>query len=364
MANGSTKIELEPDVALWLERCVEKGFTAPTWPTEFGGGGLSAELAKVFYEEMGKANARTPLTGMGMTMIGPTLLEYGTQAQKERHMPKIIRGELQWCQGYSEPNAGSDLAALNTRAEDQGDHYLLSGQKIWTSGAYTADWMFALVRTDFDAPKHDGISFVLLPMDQPGVTVKPIRLISGSSPFCETFLDNAVASKDDLVGDLNRGWTVGKRLLQFERSGIGGLSGGARPTEAGTSLPEIAKQYVGEESGRISDPAIREKVTTLNMNRASFRLTAQRANAENKSGTPGAATSIFKLYGAALQQDGAELKRELMGFQGLGAQGHGFSDFELTTVEEWLHTKATTIYGGSNEIQANIIAKRVLGLPE
>ena len=364
MANGSTKIELEPDVALWLERCVEKGFTAPTWPTEFGGGGLSAELAKVFYEEMGKANARTPLTGMGMTMIGPTLLEYGTQAQKERHMPKIIRGELQWCQGYSEPNAGSDLAALNTRAEDQGDHYLLSGQKIWTSGAYTANWMFALVRTDFDAPKHDGISFVLLPMDQPGVTVKPIRLISGSSPFCETFLDNAVASKDDLVGDLNRGWTVGKRLLQFERSGIGGLSGGTRPTEAGTSLPEIAKQYVGEESGRISDPAVREKVTTLNMNRASFRLTAQRANAENKSGTPGAATSIFKLYGAALQQDGAELKRELMGFQGLGAQGDGFSDFELTTVEEWLHTKATTIYGGSNEIQANIIAKRVLGLPE
>ncbi|MBV26862.1 MAG: acyl-CoA dehydrogenase [Gammaproteobacteria bacterium] len=364
MANGSTKIELEKDVALWLERCVEKGYTAPTWPMEFGGGGLSAELAKVFYEEMGNANARTPLTGMGMTMIGPTLLEYGTQEQKERHMPKIIRGELQWCQGYSEPNAGSDLAALNTRAEDQGDHYLLNGQKIWTSGAYTADWMFALVRTDFDAPKHDGISFVLLPMDQPGVTVKPIRLISGSSPFCETFLDNAVAAKEDLVGDLNRGWTVGKRLLQFERSGIGGLSGGARPAQSGSSLQDIAKRYVGEADGRISDAAIREKVTTLSMNRASFRLTAQRANAENKSGTPGAATSIFKLYGAALQQDGAELKRELMGFQGLGVQGEGFSDFELTSVEEWLHTKATTIYGGSNEIQANIIAKRVLGLPE
>ena len=364
LANGSTKIELEKDVAIWLERCAEKGFTAPTWPTEFGGGGLSAELAKVLFEEMGKANARTPLTGMGMTMIGPTLLEYGTQAQKERHMPKIIRGELQWCQGYSEPNAGSDLAALNTRAEDKGDHYLLNGQKIWTSGAFTADWMFALVRTDFDAPKHEGISFVLLPMDQEGVTVKPIRLISGSSPFCETFLDNAVAAKDDLVGDLNKGWTVGKRLLQFERSGIGGLSGGARPSEAGTSLPDIAKKYVGEAAGRISDPAIREKVTTLNMNRASFRLTAQRANAENKSGTPGAATSIFKLYGAALQQDGAELKRELMGFQGLGVQGEGFSEHELTSVEEWLHTKATTIYGGSNEIQANIIAKRVLGLPE
>jgi alkylation response protein AidB-like acyl-CoA dehydrogenase len=364
IANGSSKIELEPDVALWLERCAEKGFTAPTWPTEFGGGGLSAAQAKIFYEEMGNVGARMPLGGMGMTMIGPTLLEYGTQAQKERHMPKIIRGEIQWCQGYSEPNAGSDLAALNSRAEDKGDRFVINGQKVWTSGAATADWMFALVRTDPDAPKHEGISFVLLTMDQPGVTVKPIRLISGSSPFCETFFDDAVADKDNLVGELNKGWTVGKRLLQFERSGIGGLTGGARPAQAGTGLVEIAKTYVGEREGKIDDPAIREKVTKLNMNRAAFRLTALRANAENKSGTPGAATSIFKLFGAALQQDGAELKRELMGFKGLGVGGNEFSEMEITSVEEWLHTKATTIYGGSNEIQANIISKRVLGLPE
>lgn len=364
-SNGSTKITLAPDVALWLERCAEKGFTAPTWPTEYGGGGLSGAEAKILYEEMGAISARTPLVGMGMTMIGPTLLEYGNDAQKAEHLPKIIRGEVQWCQGYSEPNAGSDLAALSSRAEDQGDHFVINGQKVWTSGAATADWMFALVRTDFDAPKHEGISFVLLTMDQPGVTVKPIRLISGSSPFCETFFDNAIASKDNLVGDLNKGWTVGKRLLQFERSGIGGLSGGARPAQSGPSLADIAKQYIGEEKGRIGDAAVREKVTTLNMNRAAFRLTAMRANAENKSGTPGAATSIFKLFGAALQQDGAELKRELMGFRGLGADdANGFSEAELTATEEWLHTKATTIYGGSNEIQANIIAKRVLGLPE
>ena len=364
-ANGSTKITLESDVALWLERCAEKGFTAPTWPTEYGGGGLSDAEAKILYEEMGAVNARTPLVGMGMSMIGPTLLEYGNDAQKAEHLPKIIRGEVQWCQGYSEPNAGSDLAALSSRAEDHGDHYVINGQKIWTSGAATADWMFALVRTDFDAPKHEGISFVLLTMDQPGVTVKPIRLISGSSPFCETFFDNAIASKDNLIGDLNKGWTVGKRLLQFERSGIGGLSGGARPAQTGPSLADIAKQYIGEKDGRISDPAIREQVTALNMNRAAFRLTASRANAENKSGTPGAATSIFKFCGAALQQDGAELKRELMGFSGLGADdAMGFSESELTATEEWLHTKATTIYGGSNEIQANIIAKRVLGLPE
>ncbi|MEC8059997.1 MAG: acyl-CoA dehydrogenase family protein [Pseudomonadota bacterium] len=364
-SNGSSKITLESDVALWLERCAEKGFTAPTWPAEFGGGGLSSAEAKILYEEMGTANARTPLVGMGMSMIGPTLLEYGSDAQKAEHLPKIIRGEVQWCQGYSEPNAGSDLAALSSRAEDQGDHFVINGQKIWTSGAATADWMFALVRTDFDAPKHEGISFVLLTMDQPGVTVKPIRLISGSSPFCETFFDNAIASKDNLVGELNKGWTVGKRLLQFERSGIGGLSGGARPAQNGPTLAAIAKQYIGEDNGRISDAAVREKVTTLNMNRAAFRLTAMRANAENKSGTPGAATSIFKLFGAALQQDGAELKRELMGFNGLGADDpNGFSESELTATEEWLHTKATTIYGGSNEIQANIIAKRVLGLPE
>ena len=362
---GSTKITLERDVALWLERCAEKGFTAPTWPTEYGGGGLSNAQAKILYEEMGAMNARTPLVGMGMSMIGPTLLEYGSDAQKAEHLPKIIRGELQWCQGYSEPNAGSDLAALNSRAEDNGDHFVINGQKIWTSGAATADWMFALVRTDFDAPKHEGISFVLLTMDQPGVTVKPIRLISGSSPFCETFFDNAIASKDNLVGELNKGWTVGKRLLQFERSGIGGLSGGARPSQTGSSLADVAKQYIGETNGRISDPTVREQVTKLNMNRAAFRLTALRANAENKSGTPGAATSIFKLFGAALQQDGAELKRELMGFRGLGADtNNGFSDSELTATEEWLHTKATTIYGGSNESQANIIAKRVLGLPE
>ena len=236
-----------------------KGFTAPTWPTEYGGGGLSDAEAKILYEEMGAINARTPLVGMGMSMIGPTLLEYGNDAQKAEHLPKIIRGEVQWCQGYSEPNAGSDLAALSSRAEDHGDHYIINGQKIWTSGAATADWMFALVRTDFDAPKHEGISFVLLTMDQPGVTVKPIRLISGSSPFCETFFDNAVASKDNLVGELNKGWTVGKRLLQFERSGIGGLSGGARPAQSGPSLADIAKQYIGENDGRISDPAIERR---------------------------------------------------------------------------------------------------------
>jgi alkylation response protein AidB-like acyl-CoA dehydrogenase len=361
---GSSKITLDADTALWLERCAERGYTVPTWPKEYGGGGLSAPEARVLYEEMGDIGARTPLVGMGISMIGPTLLEFGTPDQKERHVPKIARGEVQWCQGYSEPNAGSDLASLQTRAVDNGDHFVINGQKIWTSGAATADWMFALVRTDPDAPKHDGISFVLLSMDQDGVTTKPIRLISGSSPFCETFFDDAIAKKEDLVGELNKGWTVGKRLLQFERSGIGGLSGGAR-RGSGSGLAKIAKQYVGMDDGKIVDVGVREKLTTIELDRAALALTAQRVNEETKSGTPGAATSIFKLVGAGLQQDVAEFKREMMGTRGLGAHDlTGFDKAELQAAEEWLHLRTTTIYGGSNEIQANIIAKRVLGLPD
>jgi alkylation response protein AidB-like acyl-CoA dehydrogenase len=365
IATGSSKITLEPDVARWLEACVERGYTAPTWPTEYGGGGLTPQQARVLYEEMAAIRARSPLMGMGLSMIGPTLLEFGTPEQKQRHLPKIVRGEVQWCQGYSEPNAGSDLAALKTRADDQGDHFVINGQKIWTSGAATADWMFALVRTDFTAPKHDGISFVLLPMDQPGLTVKPIRLISGSSPFCETFFDNAIAQKEDLVGELNKGWTVGKRLLQFERSGIGGLTGGgARRGAPGESLVRAARQYVGERDGRISDPDLRDTLLRHNMHSAAFALTAQRANEENRSGTPGAATSIFKLVGARLQQNSADLRRQIMGIRGLGTDPDTFDAAELEATQEWLASKATTIYGGSDEIQANIIAKRVLGLPD
>ena len=220
MPTGSTKIKIEdPDVTLWLDRMIEKGWTAPTWPKEFGGAGLSTEEYVVLIEEMRRIDARPALGGMGTSMIGPTLLEYGTDEQKQEHLPKIAKAEVAWCQGYSEPGSGSDLASLNTRAVDSGDHYLINGQKIWTSGAQWADWMFCLVRTDPDVPKHNGISFVLLSMDQPGVTVKPIRLISGNSPFCETFFDDAVAYKDNLVGELNKGWTVGKRLLQHEDRG-------------------------------------------------------------------------------------------------------------------------------------------------
>lgn len=364
------QIYSRPEAAVWLERMAEKGWVAPTWPQEYGGGGLDLEHASVLSQEMKRIRATSPSSGMGLTMIGPTLLEFGTEEQKQRHLPSICNGTISWCQGYSEPGAGSDLAALQTRAVLEGDHFVINGQKVWTSGAQHADWMFALVRTDPAAPKHEGISFVLLDMHQPGVTIKPIQLISGSSPFCETFLDNVIARRDDLVGELHRGWTVGKRLLQFERSGIGGLAGASKKKEKKQSKPvnelaAVAKQYTGELDSKIADEGAREKVLSHSMRERAFNLTAQRVAQESSSGkTPGATTSIFKLVGANLARNATELRSELMGFQGLGWEGEGFTDSEINSTRMWLNSRAVTIYGGTNEVQMNIVAKRVLGLPD
>jgi len=353
------------DARAWRERLIEKGWSAPTWPTEYGGGGLDNEEYMVLIQELRRARATVPFGGMGMSLIGPTLLELGTDDQKRRHLPPIVRGEVNWCQGYSEPSSGSDLASLRTRAVDNGDHFVINGQKIWTSGAQFADWMFALVRTDPDVPKHEGISFVLLTMHQPGVTVKPIQLISGSSPFCETFFDDAVAKKEDLVGELNKGWTVGKRLLQFERGSMASLVGGAAVREAGPTLEGRAKDYAGEQDGRIADDALRSKIVLHNINDRAFRLTQRRTMEEAKDGrTPGPATSIFKMYGTELQQDKSSLLVEMRGTRGLGWDGEGFEPGEIGDTRAFLANRAASIYSGSNEIQRNIIAKRVLGLPD
>ena len=353
------------DARMWRERLIEKGWSAPTWPTEYGGGGLSNEEYMTLIQELRRARASVPFGGMGQSLIGPTLLELGTEDQKRRHIPPIVRGEVNWCQGYSEPSSGSDLASLRTRAVDNGDHFVINGQKIWTSGAQFADWMFALVRTDPDVPKHEGISFVLLTMHQPGVTVKPIRLISGSSPFCETFFDNAIAKKEDLVGELNKGWTIGKRLLQFERGSMATLVGGAAVGEAGPTLEGRAKEYAGERDGRIGDDALRVRVIEHNINNQAYRLTQRRTVQEATDGrTPGPATSIFKMYGTELQQDKSSLLVEMRGTQGLGWEGESYSAVELGDTRTFLANRAASIYSGSNEIQRNIIAKRVLGLPD
>ena len=364
---GSKRPMKDPSLLQWRHSLGAKGWTVPTWPKEYGGGGLDNDEAGVLYEELARINARLPMHGMGVSMIGPTLLEYGTEEQKKLHIPGIASGDVSWCQGYSEPGAGSDLASLRTKAEDKGDFFEVNGQKIWTSGAQFADWIFALVRTDFDVPKHEGISFVLMDMSQAGVSIKPIKLISGSSPFCETFFDNAIAKKTDLVGQLNRGWTVGKRLLQHERSGQGGLGqAGARRVVPEPKLAEVAKQYVGVDStGKIADSQARREVTQFAMDRASFKLTQKRAREENESGqTMGEATSIFKLVGASWSRDTSDLLCKLRGSQGYGWEGEGFDKKEIESTRDFLSARAHTIYGGTNEVQLNIIAKRVLGLPE
>jgi alkylation response protein AidB-like acyl-CoA dehydrogenase len=350
------------DQDAWRRAMGEKGWGVPTWPKEYGGGGLSAAQGRVVQQEVARAGAYNPIGGMGVMMFGPTLLEYGTEAQKQQHIPAIVKGELQWCQGFSEPGAGSDLASLQTRAEDKGDHFLVNGQKIWTSGAQYADWCFCLVRTD-TSKKHEGISFVLFPMHQPGVEVRPIRLISGNSPFCETFITDVKVPKDQLVGPLNGGWTIAKRLLQHERSGLSGAGGGFGPAK---SLDQIAKDYVGtDEQGRIADPDLRTRVIQNQIETRAFQLTALRAMAEAKGNqSPSAATSIMKNAGTRAMQDRAELVIEIMGAQGLGWEGETFSPDELAAVRGWLGGKATTIYGGSQEVQSNIISKRILGLPD
>jgi len=352
------------DARAWRDACAAKGWTAPLWPKEYGGAQMSADEYRVFQEEMAAIKALPPETGMGLAMIGPTLLEFGTEAQKQEHLPKIATGLVRWCQGYSEPGSGSDLASLQTKAVLEGDQFIINGQKIWTSGANNADWMFALVRTDPNASKHDGISFVLLDMHQPGVSVKPIPLISGSSPFCETFFDNAIALRSNLVGELNKGWTVGKRLLQYERS----ASPAPRRKKAVKSLnpyAQIAKQYLGETGGKVSDADAREKITQQVMLEKSMQLTVQRVSAETKSGrAPGATTSIFKLVGSTIAKESSALKSELRGLAGVGWEGDTFSEDELDATRGWLRDRAVTIYGGTNEVQMNIIAKRVLGLPD
>ena len=365
MMMGEDGPEFTTDFARWKTAMGDKGWGTPTWPRQYGGGGLTPQQARVLQQEMNRIGAFNPIGGMGVMMFGPTLLEYGNEEQKKRHVPGIVKGEVWWCQGYSEPGAGSDLASLRTQCVDKGDHFLVNGQKIWTSGAQFADWCFSLVRTD-NTKKHEGISFLLIDMKSPGIEVRPIKLVSGNSPFCETFFTDVKVPKENLVGPLNGGWTIGKRLLQFERQGLGGGGGGGGLTRAGEqrSLDRVAKDYVGtDDEGRIADPDLRARVATNLMDWRAFMLTVQRAMTESRGNQgPSAATSIMKNAGSRISQERAELLIEIMGHRGLGWEGEGFTRDELDTVRAWLGGKATTIYGGSFEIQNNIIAKRILGL--
>jgi alkylation response protein AidB-like acyl-CoA dehydrogenase len=362
---ASESSEFEGDLLVWKQRMGAKGWGTPTWPKQYGGGGLSPAQGRIVQQEMARAGAYHPAAfGMGISMIGPTIMDYGTEEQKVKHLPPIIRGDVQWCVGYSEPNAGSDLASLQTKCEDKGDHWLINGQKIWTSGAQYSDWCGCLVRTDFTVKKHDGISFILLDMHQSGVETRPIKLIAGASPFCETFFTDAVAPKEALLGKLNVGWTVGKRLLQHERASQtgGGMMGGGRQAP----LSDIAKRYVGTDAaGRIADLELRTRVTRHQMDARAHGLTLARAVAESKGNAePSNANSVLKNSATHVAQTRAELTLEIMGTQGLGWEGDAFAADEIEAVRGWLGGKAMSIYGGSAEIQLNIVSKRILGLPD
>ena len=357
------------DVELWKRRMGEKGWGTPTWPQAYGGAGLGRAEARVLAEEMARIGAPNPIGGMGVIMFGPTLLEYGDETQKQRHLPPIIKGELRWCQGFSEPGAGSDLASLQTKAVDMGDHWLVSGSKIWTSGAHLADWCFCLVRTD-TSKKHEGISFLLIDMRSPGVEARPILLINGTTPFCETFFTDVKVPKENLMGPLNGGWTIAKRLLQHERQGISGagqLTPGAQAGAVpGPALNVLARDYVGlDEDGVLADTDLRRRITEHLMEAQAFHLTGMRAAAETRSNSgPSAVSSVLKNVGSQVRQMRAELAVEILGHQGLGWSGADYSADELGVTRAWLRGKSGTIAGGSQEVQNNIISKRILGLPE
>ncbi|MFP6807316.1 MAG: acyl-CoA dehydrogenase family protein [Pseudomonadales bacterium] len=365
---GESDESTKADFELWRQRLAGKGWGAPTWPLEYGGAGLSHPEAKIISHEMAKIGAFNPiplLAGMGVTMVGPTLLEFGTDDQKERHLKGMASGEIRWCLGLSEPGAGSDLASLSTKAVDNGDSFVLNGQKTWTSGADISQWCGALVRTDASVKKRDGISFVMLPMDQAGVTTTPIRLISGASPFSDTFFDDARAEKTDLLGDLNKGWSVVKRLLQHERqSQTQARSPGGGGKKA--SLQDKAKAYVGtDENGALADADLRVRLANHLMDSQAHALTVNRITAEARGKIEvSAAASILKNSATKIAQTKNELTMEFMGTQGIGWEGDNFSAAELSNVRDWLWGKAISIYGGSFEVQNNIISKNILGLPE
>ncbi len=344
----------------WLDAMAGRGWTVPDWPKAYGGGGLSPAEAKVLHEEMGRLGCRRPLDSFGISMLGPALLKYGNESQKLEHLPKIARGEIRWCQGYSEPGAGSDLAGLQTSAEDRGDHFLVNGQKVWTSFADKADWIFCLVRTD-KTVKQAGISFVLFDMESPGVSTRPILLISGYSPFCETFFDDVQVPKKNLVGELNRGWDVAKYLLGHEREMISGL--GLSGSVGTRTLPAVAADQVGREAdGRLDAPVLRGRIATYEVRAAAFRAMSERFMDELKAGKAHAAQpSMMKYYGTELNKQRHELLMAAGGSDALEWESERSGGG--AAARAWLRTKANSIEGGTSEVQLNIIAKRLLELP-
>ncbi len=345
------------DQKIWFERMYERGWTVPHWPKVYGGGGLNKEEAKVLKQEMKALNCRPPLYSFGISMLGPALLHFGSEDQKLQYLPDITAGKIWWCQGYSEPGAGSDLAGLQTRAEDKGDHYLINGQKVWTSYADKADWIFCLVRTNTEGRKHAGISFLLIDMHTPGVSTRPIKLISGASPFCETFFDNVKVPKTNIVGEENGGWAIAKYLLTHEREMIAGIG---EPAEV--PLHQNAIDTIGLSNGMLADTILRPEIARWSMNNEIFKMTIARMLDEAKQGQSlGAKSSFLKYYGTELNKEKLELKLAATGQTGLVWEGEAYDDGHLP--KYFCRTKGNSIEGGTSEIQLNIVSKHILRLP-
>lgn len=350
------------DARLWFERMRDRGWTAPEWPTAYGGGGLTPQQGQVLKEEMKRIRARTPLYSLGLWMLGPALLEYGTEEQKQQHLRAIVNGEVRWCQGYSEPGAGSDLASLQTRAEDKGDHFLVNGSKIWTTAADKSDWIFCLVRTDPTVKKQEGISFLLIDMASPGVSTTPIALISGESEFCQTFFDNVAVPRENLIGGLNKGWSVAKALLVHERKLMAEIGSDSPRQE----VPPVqaARDYLEFVDGRIANSQLRSDLVSFEMRMHAIALTHMRGFEERANGQQSTVGLSMKYLGTEAIKDKNELLLAIMGSRGLGWEAPGFTSEELDTTRSWAGSKAMTIAGGTTEVQLNVIARNILQLPQ
>lgn len=364
--------ELAEFVAEWRTVLYEANYLAPGWPTEYGGGGLTATEKVILAEEFTKAGVPSggPNDGFSIQMLGNTLLMWGTDEQKDHYLPRLLRGEDTWCQGYSEPNAGSDLGNVSLRAELDGDEWVLNGQKIWTSAGHLADHIFTLARTDPEAPKHKGISFLLVPMEQPGIEVRPIEMISGDSEFNEVFYTDARVPKDNVVGGVNNGWAVAMSLLGFERG------------EAAATVPirfqaELDRLFaMARERGVADDPVIRQKLAWCHSKVRIMRFNGMRVLTQFLNGHhPGPDAAIGKLYWSEYHRVVTELAMDIMGADALFVEGRrpsssfsaddpGAPNTSGSWVNTFLNARAGTIYAGSSQIQRNIIGEMILGLPK
>jgi alkylation response protein AidB-like acyl-CoA dehydrogenase len=346
----------------WQRKLHEAGYVALAWPKEYGGQAMEPVSQSIVNDEMVRARAPYLVGGSGLGMLGPTLISWGTEEQKQQHLPKILTAEEIWCQGYSEPGSGSDLASLRTRAEVEGDEFVVNGQKVWTSGAQYSDWMFCLVRTDTEAPKHRGISYILIDMHSPGITVRPLVQMTGDRGFNEVFFDSVRVPRKNLVGKLNEGWIVANATLFHERNMLGSASGSEQRFNRLLALASSMKR-----NGRplTQDPAIRNRLVDLEIRVHAMRYHAMRQLTDQIHGrNPGIEAMINKLVGTELNHDLATAAMEVMGDYSMLSRDEEMALDNGYWPYEWMFSLGLVIGGGTSHIQKNIIAERGLKMPK